>query len=204
MPGGGFLLRYRLDRQPTGGGDVRFLLRHAGKGGHDDDECRFITGDTEWCGSSVVVFERCGEGGHDGARIVGRQLRPFGVKSRLRRGTVSCPLKFSSVDLGLHIHKVIAEAAGNAPLLQLTSQIYQQLQLALWLEVLWVDFGGTDLAEHKAIAEAIVARDPAAAAAAARAHVRSSIRNMTKVQEMVEHRRGLWSAAPSARTGGSR
>ena len=102
------------------------------------------------------------------------------------------------LDLGLHIHRVIAAAARNEPLLQLTNQIYQQLQVALWLEVLWVDLGGADLAEHKAIADAIVARDLITAAAAARAHVRSSLANMTKVQEMVEHRRGLWSGPSPA------
>jgi DNA-binding GntR family transcriptional regulator len=109
-----------------------------------------------------------------------------------------------SLDLGLYIHKVIAEAARNQPLIQMTDQIYQQLQLALWLEVQWVDFGNSDLVEHKAIAEAICSRDPAAAAAAARAHVRSSLANMDKVQAILESRRAhrsarsLQSALPGA------
>lgn len=94
-----------------------------------------------------------------------------------------------SLDLGLHIHRVIAAAARNEPLLQLTDQVYQQLQLALWLEVMWVDLGGSDLAEHRAIADAILARDSVGAGAAARAHVRSSLRNMAKVQDVFEHRR---------------
>jgi DNA-binding GntR family transcriptional regulator len=94
-----------------------------------------------------------------------------------------------SLDLGLYIHKVIAEAARNRPLIQMTDQIYQQLQLALWLEVQWVDFGDSDLVEHKAIAEAICARDAEAAATAARAHVRSSLANMDKVQAILERRR---------------
>jgi len=95
-----------------------------------------------------------------------------------------------SLDLGLHIHKVIAAAARNQPLILMTDQIYQQLQLALWLEVHWVDFGNSDLDEHRAIATAICARDAAAASAAARAHVRSSLANMEKVQAVLEHRRG--------------
>lgn len=94
-----------------------------------------------------------------------------------------------SLDLGLHIHKVIAEAGRNRPLIDMTDQIYQQLQLALWLEVQWVDFGNSDLDEHRAIAEAICARNAAAAASAARAHVRSSLTNMKKVQAVLEHRR---------------
>ncbi|MEP9380535.1 GntR family transcriptional regulator [Aquabacter sp. CN5-332] len=95
------------------------------------------------------------------------------------------------LDLGLEIHKVIAQATRNEALIRATDQIYQQLQLALWLEVLLVDFGDSDLAEHKAIADAILARDPSGAAEAARVHVQGSLRNMTKVQDILRHRQGL-------------
>ena len=95
------------------------------------------------------------------------------------------------LELGIYIHKVIAEATRNESLLRVSEQIYQQLQLALWLEVLWIDLDGSDLDEHRAIAEAIIARDPSAAAAAAREHVQSSLRNMLKLEELMKHRRGL-------------
>jgi DNA-binding GntR family transcriptional regulator len=95
------------------------------------------------------------------------------------------------LELGIHIHKVIAEVTRNESLLRVSEQIYQQLQLALWLEVLWIDLDGSDLDEHRAIAEAIIARDPSAAAAAAREHVQSSLRNMLKLEELMKHRRGL-------------
>ena len=93
-----------------------------------------------------------------------------------------------NLELGLYIHKVIAEASRNEALVRISDQIYQQLQLALWLEVLWIDLGDSDLAEHRAIADAVCARDPEAAAAAARAHVRSSLVNMTKLAEVMKHR----------------
>ncbi|MFH1558847.1 MAG: GntR family transcriptional regulator [Pseudomonadota bacterium] len=92
------------------------------------------------------------------------------------------------LDLGLQIHKVIAAATRNDALIRATDQIYQQLQMALWLEVLLVDFEDSDLAEHKAIANAILARNAPAAAEAARDHVQGSLRNMTKVQEMLRRR----------------
>lgn len=92
------------------------------------------------------------------------------------------------LDLGLQIHKVIAAATRNDALIRATDQIYQQLQMALWLEVLLVDFEDSDLAEHKAIADAILARNAPAAAEAARDHVQGSLRNMTKVQEMLRRR----------------
>jgi DNA-binding GntR family transcriptional regulator len=93
------------------------------------------------------------------------------------------------LELGIKIHKVIAEATRNVALIKMTEQVYQQLQLALWLEVLWVDLEDTGLDEHRAIADAIFARDGVAAAKAARRHVRSSLQNMTKVQEVYRYRR---------------
>jgi DNA-binding GntR family transcriptional regulator len=95
----------------------------------------------------------------------------------------------ADLELGLEIHEVIARSSRNEPLIRLSAQVYQQLRLALWLEVLWVDWENVGLEEHKAIADAILARDAAAAAAAARRHVQSSLANMAKVQLIYEHRR---------------
>jgi DNA-binding GntR family transcriptional regulator len=94
-----------------------------------------------------------------------------------------------NLHLGLYIHRVIAEATRNEALVRATDQIYQQLRLALWLEVLWVDLEHTDLDEHQAIADAIIARDPEAAAKAASAHVQSSLKNMSKLERIWQHRR---------------
>jgi len=94
-----------------------------------------------------------------------------------------------NLDLGLYIHRVIAESTRNEALVRVTDQVYQQLRLALWLEVLWVDLEHTDLDEHRAIADAICARDRQAAANAARAHVQSSLKNMSKLQRIWAHRR---------------
>lgn len=95
----------------------------------------------------------------------------------------------ADLELGLEIHEVIARATRNEPLIRLTRQVYQRLRVALWLEVLWVDWEDVGLDEHRAIAGAIAARDPAAAAAAARRHVRTSLANMAKVKTIYEHRR---------------
>jgi DNA-binding GntR family transcriptional regulator len=103
------------------------------------------------------------------------------------------------LELGIRIHKVIAESTRNVALIKTTEQIYQQLQLALWLEVLWVEIEDTGLDEHRAIAQAIFARDGVAAAKAARKHVRSSLQNMTKLQEVYRYRsRDSETATPSA------
>jgi DNA-binding GntR family transcriptional regulator len=86
------------------------------------------------------------------------------------------------LELGLLIHEVIAEATDNEALQRVTSDVYQQLRLALWLEVAWINVGAMALAEHKAIVEAIVRRDAEAARTAAARHVRSSIENMAEVE----------------------
>lgn len=123
---------------------------------------------------------------------LGRIRDVIAEMERLRDSARNVPADAArSLELGLRIHRIIAEAARNEPLLQMIDQIYQQLRLALWLEVLWVDFGGSDFAEHQAIAEAICNRNKTAAAAAARAHVQGSLRNMTKVQEVLHHGRRL-------------
>lgn len=93
------------------------------------------------------------------------------------------------LELGLWIHRVIAQTTRNEALIRICEQIYQQLQMALLLEVLWLDEDGGALAEHKAIADAIAARDPSAAASASRAHVQTSLQNMRKMQAIVNRRR---------------
>jgi DNA-binding GntR family transcriptional regulator len=112
----------------------------------------------------------------------------------LRKSKKSRPADIArELELGIQIHVVIAESTRNLALIKMSEQVYQQLQLALWLEVLWVELPDNGLAEHKAIAHAILARDAVAAAKAARRHVRSSLENMTKVQEIYQYRRSTFS-----------
>ena len=92
------------------------------------------------------------------------------------------------LELGLQIHKVIAQITNNAALIRIADQMYEQLQLALSLEVLWIDLGDLGLKEHQTIANAIYARDAKAASEAASAHVRSSLHNMTRIREILKHR----------------
>lgn len=93
------------------------------------------------------------------------------------------------LELGISIHRVIAESTRNEALIRMCEQVYQQLQMALWLEVLWVDLADSAIAEHIAIANAIISRDAEAAKHATSEHVRTSLENMNKVQEMYEWRR---------------
>lgn len=56
------------------------------------------------------------------------------------------------LELGVHIYKLLAKATYNESLLQVSEQVYYQLQLAPWRGVLWIDFDGLELAEHGVIA----------------------------------------------------
>lgn len=119
----------------------------------------------------------------------------------LRKQKKSRPVDIAhDLQLGIQIHLVIAESTRNLALIKMSEQVYQQLQLALWLEVLWVDLPDNGMAEHKAIADAIIARDSVAAAKAARRHVRSSLDNMSKVDEIYKFRRAAFNPAPVATT----
>ena len=94
------------------------------------------------------------------------------------------------LELGLQIHKVIAQSTRNSALIRIAEQVYEQLQLALSLELLWIDIGDAGLKEHQAIASALYKRDGLAASQAASAHVNSSLVSMTRIREILKYRRG--------------
>jgi len=95
------------------------------------------------------------------------------------------------LELGLKIHEVILESTRNEPLIEITRRVYDQLRLALWLEVLWVDVWEDGVSEHRAIVNALLARDGSRAAEAARTHVRSSRENMKIIREVYNSRRRI-------------
>lgn len=94
----------------------------------------------------------------------------------------------TEIDLGLRIHIIIAESTGNQALLDAVKQVYERLQLAIWLEVSWVDHWKDRLSEHRQIVEAICNRDPERSGEAARSHVQRSLQNMLRVLKMRERR----------------
>lgn len=93
------------------------------------------------------------------------------------------------LELGLKVHEVIAAATRNPVLQEMTRRLYEQLRAALWLEVLWLDSWADAVEQHRAIVEAVVARDVPRAVEAAREHVRDSLRNMTRIESLYEDRR---------------
>lgn len=93
------------------------------------------------------------------------------------------------LELGLKVHEVIAAATRNPVLQEMTRRLYEQLRVALWLEVLWIDSWDDAVEQHREIIEAVVARDVPRAVEAARDHIRDSLRNMTRIERLYEERR---------------
>lgn len=100
------------------------------------------------------------------------------------------------LELGLEVHEVILSATHNAPLIEITHRVYDQLRLALWVEVRWIDQWTMAIAEHRAIVEAMLDRDAPRAVAAARAHVRSSRDNMQIIRDVSDLRRSRGDRLP--------
>ena len=106
-----------------------------------------------------------------------------------RRQHSAAPDTARQLELGLKVHEVIVSMTRNPALQEMTRRLYEQLRAALWLEVLWLDSWADSVEQHRAIVEAVVARDVPRAVEAAREHVRDSLRNMARVERLYEERR---------------
>jgi DNA-binding GntR family transcriptional regulator len=93
------------------------------------------------------------------------------------------------LELGLKVHEVIVSATRNPALQDMTRRLYEQLRVALWLEVLWTDSWNDAVEQHREIIDAVVARDVPRAVEAAREHIRDSLRNMARIERHYEERR---------------
>ncbi len=100
------------------------------------------------------------------------------------------------LELGLKVHEVILAATRNTALIEITQRVYDQLRLALWVEVRWVEQWSSAVAEHRAIVDAMLARDAPRASEAARAHIRSSRRNMLMIRDISTARRARGARLP--------
>ena len=100
------------------------------------------------------------------------------------------------LELGLEVHEVILAATRNKALIDITRRVYDQLRLGLWVEVRWIDQWTMAVAEHRSIVDAMLDRDAPRAIEAARAHVRSSRRNMQMIRDVSSLRRSTSARLP--------
>jgi DNA-binding GntR family transcriptional regulator len=106
-----------------------------------------------------------------------------------RRQDSASPDTARQLELGLKVHEVIVAATRNPALQEMTRRLYEQLRVALWLEVFWLDSWADAVEQHRSIVEAVLARDVPRAVEAAREHVRDSLRNMARIERLYEERR---------------
>ncbi len=96
----------------------------------------------------------------------------------MREGTgILEPLEFFRTDM--EMHTTIVKASANASLIETHRQYNARLWRARFLSSRRSAGREVTLAEHGAIAEAIVRRDPKAAGAALRSHLDSTVRNIS-------------------------
>ncbi|RUX07298.1 MAG: GntR family transcriptional regulator [Mesorhizobium sp.] len=89
--------------------------------------------------------------------------------------------KFQELEVGIDLHRVIAEISGNAMLHGMLCGILDKCQHYVWTELLWLDEWKIARDEHAEIVEAICAGDAVKAGALARAHVRGSRENVLRL-----------------------
>ena len=88
---------------------------------------------------------------------------------------------FQELQIGMDIHRAIAESSGNEMLCGLLNGILDKCQHFVWMELLWLDEWRVAREEHAAIVEAICTGDAPRASALARRHIRESRGNVLKL-----------------------
>lgn len=85
------------------------------------------------------------------------------------------------LQIGMDIHRAIAEISGNEMLSGLLNGILDKCQHYVWMELLWLDEWRIARDEHFEIVEAVCAGDAARAAELARKHIRGSRNNILRL-----------------------
>ncbi|MDY0884436.1 GntR family transcriptional regulator [Dongia soli] len=88
---------------------------------------------------------------------------------------------FAELQLGIDIHRVIAEIGGNETLCQVLSGLFDKCQHYVWMELLWLDEWKAARDEHMEIVEAICNGKASLAGELARKHVQGSRNNILRL-----------------------
>jgi DNA-binding GntR family transcriptional regulator len=90
---------------------------------------------------------------------------------------------FKELQVGMDIHRTIAELSGNAMLSDMINGILDKCLHYVWMELLWLDQWQEARTEHSLIVEAICAGDAAQACELTRHHIRGSSANASNLLE---------------------
>ena len=95
-----------------------------------------------------------------------RQLARFEVMPTLTPDEIH-----SEVELALSLHEIIARECGNSRICHALLQIYGQLRLLTWIDVLWFDQWSVTRQEHRDLVAAVVNGNGALAAEVTTRHI---------------------------------
>lgn len=90
---------------------------------------------------------------------------------------------FQELQIGMDIHRAIADISGNEMLRDLLNGILDKCQHYVWMELIWLDEWRIARDEHFEIVEAICAGDARRASELARRHIRGSRNNILRLLE---------------------
>lgn len=88
---------------------------------------------------------------------------------------------FQELQIGMDIHRAIAEISGNEMLRDLLNGILDKCQHYVWMELLWLDEWRIAREEHAEIIEAICAGDAPRAGELTRRHIHGSRSNILRL-----------------------
>ncbi len=103
--------------------------------------------------------------------------------------------KFEELQVGIDLHRVIAEIGGNEMLYGMLCGILDKCQQYVWTELLWLDEWKLTREEHAGIVDAICAGDVALAGERARTHVRGSRENILRLLQAKSDYQGFFAKA---------
>lgn len=86
--------------------------------------------------------------------------------------------KLREFQLGMDVHRAIAEAGGNRILSRIIDDLLDRCQVYVWMDLTALDHWQAARAEHRALVEAICARDEARAEVVITAHIADARANV--------------------------
>nr|WP_276606134.1 GntR family transcriptional regulator [Paracoccus liaowanqingii] len=96
--------------------------------------------------------------------------------------------KLREFQLGMEVHRTIAKAGGNRMLARIVHDLLDRCQVYVWMDLTALDNWQAARAEHRALVEAVCARDEARATQVIAAHIADA---RTNVVDLMEARRDL-------------
>lgn len=128
------------------------------------------------CHAAVLACARIDDGGRRRLRTIIEECEALAA---LRGRTTHEAL--IEMQLGVDLHRAIAELGGNILLAETVSRLLDRCQAWVWMDLTRLDHWGEARADHRQIVEAVCAGDSTRAEAEMRAHLRDARDNVLRL-----------------------